>query len=76
MIELSSVPAWLIDGGIGHALASDRGESNSLRYVTACGIATNRGRVIETLPHSICGRCRRVLASDRITLKPRGATSA
>jgi hypothetical protein len=75
MIEPSQISAWLLDGGIGHALASDGGELDPLRYLTACDIATNKGRVVTTLPRAICGRCRLVLASDGISLTTRGATT-
>lgn len=58
---------WLSDGGIGHVLAS-HDPSRTLTYVTACGIATNKGRVAEVRPHSICGRCRRELMQAGIRI--------
>jgi len=62
---------WLLDGGIGHALSADDA-SSPLRYATACGIQTSRGRVAAGRPHSICGRCQIELTHAGINLKPEG----
>lgn len=59
-VLLTEVEWWLIDRGIGHALAGELGHWS----MTLCGQFGNFSRRTSAVPARICGACRDRLKAD------------